>query len=98
MRLSSMYNAESEILRVTDQMTTGGGKPLVVHFSFDKPFDISPDDPRWRYLCHRPQQLQRAKEDRARKSLNEQLKRMVIRQRLRGFLMGTADRGLPGGG
>lgn len=51
-----MYNAEFEVLQHTRHRTAGGVKPLVVHFGFNKMFEVSTDDPRYQYMCWRPKQ------------------------------------------
>lgn len=55
LRLPSMYNTNFQIwFRHTGQLTAGGEKPLALHFSDRKLFEVCPADPEWRYLCYRP--------------------------------------------
>jgi len=55
LRLDSMYCCDPELLRKTHNRTAGGADPLLLHFAFNKPFEITPADHRWEWMCYRPQ-------------------------------------------
>ena len=56
-RLPMTYNANFHFL--TNGLTAGGSRPLVVHFANAKPFDIQPGDDAWEYMCSRYQEHHR---------------------------------------
>lgn len=56
-KLPSMYNAEFETFLKTKKLTASGAKPLTIHFTFHKPFNVTADDYRWEYLCYRPKMV-----------------------------------------
>jgi len=61
LRLDSMYCCDPELLRKTHNRTAGGADPLLLHFAFNKPFEITPADHRWEWMCYRPQLAEQAR-------------------------------------
>ena len=54
MQLPSIYSSNYHEYLSTEEKAPGGGTALYLHFGYEaKPFELDPNAPEWKYMCHR---------------------------------------------